>query len=183
MTQQYQSRSPSNSLLRRLFQCQGILALHVSADNLGQLVCGGDDQIPSVHRYIVDNMFTSAAAEDLLPGIRKIIETLPPHPSHFVFAGWKPSADRADMVYGLEDEIYLALYTAWRDPADDQRYCDWAQLNMTAMSHLATGISLADENLARRPAKFITDPNMARLNTVRAAYDPDGLFHSWMARG
>jgi FAD/FMN-containing dehydrogenase len=138
---------------------------------------------PEGHRYIVDNMFTSASAEELLPGIRKIIETLPPHPSHFVFAGWKPSADRADMVYGLEDEIYLALYTSWHDPADDERYGDWAPSNMAAMSHLATGISLADENLARRPAKFITDPNMARLDQVRGAYDPDGLFHSWMARG
>ena len=87
------------------------------------------------------------------------------------------------MVYGVEDEIYLALYTAWHDPADDERFSDWAQANMAAMSHLATGISLADENLARRPATFITDPNMARLDKVRADYDPDGLFHSWMARG
>jgi FAD/FMN-containing dehydrogenase len=137
---------------------------------------------PQDHRYIVDNMFTSASAEDLRPGIRKIIETMPPHPSHFIFTGWKPSADRADMVYGLEDEIYLALYTAWHDPADDERYGDWARSNMAAMSHLATGISLADENLGRRPAKFITDSNMTRLGTVRSAYDPDGIFHSWMGR-
>ncbi len=138
---------------------------------------------PEDHRYSVDNMFTSASADDLLPGIRTIIETMPPHPSHFVFAGWKPSADRTEMVYGVEDEIYLGLYTAWHDAADDARYGDWAPSNMAAMSHLATGISLADENLARRSATFITDPNMARLDAVRAAYDPDGLFHSWMACG
>jgi hypothetical protein len=136
---------------------------------------------PEGHRYSVDNMFTSASAEELLPGIRKIIETMPPHPSHFIFTGWKTSPDRADMVYGVEDEIYLALYTAWHDPADDERFSDWAPSNMAAMSHLATGISLADENLARRPATFITDPNMARLDQVRATYDPDGMFHSWMA--
>ncbi|MBO0881200.1 MAG: FAD-binding oxidoreductase, partial [Mycobacterium sp.] len=130
---------------------------------------------PPGHRYIVDNMFTSASAEELLPGIRKIIETMPPHPSHFIFTGWKPSADRANMVYGLEDDIYLALYTAWHDPADDERYADWAGSNMAAMSHLATGISLADENLGRRPATFITDQNMMRLDNVRSAYDPDGL--------
>jgi hypothetical protein len=128
-------------------------------------------------------MFTSAPADDLLPGIRKIIETLPPHPSHFVFAGWKPSADRSEMVYGVEDEIYLGLYTAWHDAADDARYGDWAPSNMAAMSHLATGISLADENLARRSAMFITEPNMARLGQVRAAYDPSGMFHTWMASG
>ena len=138
---------------------------------------------PGDHRYSVDNMFTSASADDLLPGIRKIIETLPPHPSHFVFAGWKPSADRTEMVYGVEDEIYLGLYTAWHDAADDARYGDWAPSNMAAMSHLATGISLADENLARRSATFITEPNMARLDQVRAAYDPSGMFHTWMKSG
>jgi FAD/FMN-containing dehydrogenase len=138
---------------------------------------------PEGHRYSVDNMFTSAPADELLPGIRKIIETLPPHPSHFVFAGWKPSADRTEMVYGVEDEIYLGLYTAWHDVADDARYGDWAPSNMAAMSHLATGISLADENLARRSATFITEPNMARLDQVRAAYDPSRMFHSWMASG
>lgn len=137
---------------------------------------------PEGHRYIADNMFTSASAEELLPGIRTIIETMPPHPSHFIFAGWNPSPDRADMVYGVEDEIYLALYTVWQDPAADERYRDWAQSNMAAMSHLATGISLADENLGRRPATFITDPNMARLDTVRSTYDPDGRFHSWMGQ-
>jgi FAD/FMN-containing dehydrogenase len=138
---------------------------------------------PEAHRYSVDNMFTSAPADALLPGIRTIIETLPPHPSHFVFAGWKPSADRSEMVYGVEDEIYLGLYTAWHDAADDARYRDWAPSNMAAMSHLATGISLADENLARRSATFITAPNMARLDQVRAAYDPNGMFHRWMESG
>jgi FAD/FMN-containing dehydrogenase len=135
---------------------------------------------PKGHRYIADSMFTSASAEELLPGIRRIIETMPPHPSHFIFTGWKTSPERADMVYGLEDEIYMALFTIWQDPADDERYRDWAASNMAAMSHLATGISLADENLCRRPARFITEANMARLDKVRSAYDPDGRFHSWM---
>ena len=137
---------------------------------------------PKGHRYIADNMWTSASAEELLPGIRRIIETMPPHPSHFIFTGWNPSADRPDMAFSVEDEIYMGLYTVWQNPADDERYRDWSGSNMAAMSHLATGIALADENLGRRPAKFITDPNMARLDKVRAAYDPEGRFHSWMGR-
>jgi hypothetical protein len=138
---------------------------------------------PTGHRYIADNMFTSASAEELLPGIRKIIETMPPHPSHFIFTGWKPSADRTDKVYGFEDEIYMALYTVWKDAADDGKYRDWAGSNMASMSHLATCIALADENLGRRPAPFIADANMARLDQVRSTYDPDGRFHRWMGSG
>ena len=122
---------------------------------------------PKGHRYIADNMFTSASAEELLPGIRKIIKTMPPHPSHFIFTGWKTSPERADMVYGLEDEIYLALYTVWQDPADDERYRDWAGSNMAAMSHLATGISLADENLAG--VRRGSSPNRTWRASIRCA--------------
>jgi FAD/FMN-containing dehydrogenase len=53
---------------------------------------------------------------------------------------------------------------------------------MAAMAPLATGIQLADENLGKRPAKFATDDAMAKLDRVRAEYDPDGRFHSWMGR-
>lgn len=134
------------------------------------------------HHYAVDNMWTSASAEDLLPGIRNILHTLPPHPSHFLWLNWGPSPTRQDMAYSVEDEIYLALYGSWKDPADDEKYSDWARSNMAAMSHLATGIQLADENLGERPARFATDEAMARLDKARATYDPDGLFNSWMGR-
>lgn len=137
---------------------------------------------PAGYRYATDNMWTSAPAEDLLPGVRRIIETMPPHPSHFLWLNWGPSPARPDMAYSLEDEIYLALYTVWQDPADDAAYADWARSNMAAMAPLASGIQLADENLGARPARFATDPAMARLDEVRVRYDPHGRFVGWMGR-
>jgi FAD/FMN-containing dehydrogenase len=134
------------------------------------------------HRYAADNMWTSASADELLPGIRTILETMPPHPSHFLWMNWGPSPPRQDMAYSVEDEIYLALYGAWKDAADDDKYGDWARSNMAAMADLATGIQLADENLGQRPARFATDEAMVRLDKARAAYDPDGLFYPWMGR-
>jgi hypothetical protein len=127
-------------------------------------------------------MWTSASADELRPGIRRIIETIPPHPSHLLWLNWGPSPARQDMVYSVEDDIYLALYTVWKDPADDEKYSDWARSNMAAMAHLASGIQLADENLGARPARFATDDVMTRLDEARAQYDPDGRFHSWMGR-
>ena len=137
---------------------------------------------PSAHRYATDNMWTSAPADALLPGIRRIIETMPPHPAHFLWLNWGPSPQRQDMAYSLEDEIYLALYTAWEARADDAAYQDWARSNMAAMSELATGVQLADENLGERPARFVSDDALGRLDRIRAHYDPDGRFHSWMGR-
>ncbi|MFZ0835078.1 MAG: FAD-binding oxidoreductase, partial [Mycobacterium sp.] len=48
------------------------------------------------HRYSADNMWTSASADELLPGIHRIIETIPPHPSHFLWLNWGPSPARQD---------------------------------------------------------------------------------------
>ncbi|MFB1296414.1 FAD-binding oxidoreductase [Mycobacterium sp. pW049] len=137
---------------------------------------------PDNHRYTADNMWTSASADELMPGITRILETMPPHPSHFLWLNWGPSPQRQDMAYSLEDEIYLALYGVWEDPADDEEYGDWARSNMAAMEHLQSGIQLADENLGHRPAPFATPEAMAKLDRVRAEYDPNGRFHSWMGR-
>ena len=53
---------------------------------------------------------------------------------------------------------------------------------MRAMEAAASGIQLADENLRNRPARFVTEANLARLDEVRAKWDPDGRFHSWLGR-
>jgi FAD/FMN-containing dehydrogenase len=139
----------------------------------------------SDHHYAVDNMWTSAPAQDLLPGIRTILDTLPPHPAHLLWLNWGPVPPRQDMAYSIEADIYLALYGSWNDatdPSDAAKYADWARSNMESMSHLAVGIQLADENLGQRPARFASDAAMAKLDRVRAEYDSDGLFNSWMGR-
>ncbi|MEU6083321.1 FAD-binding oxidoreductase [Streptomyces sp. NPDC047108] len=137
---------------------------------------------PEDRRYATDNMWTSAPFDDLLPGLRRIAESLPPAPSHCLWLNWGPSPARQDMAYSMEDQVYIALYTVWSDAAEDAAYGDWARSNMEAMAPYATGIQLADENLGRRPARFATDAAMERLDRARAAYDPDGRFHSWMGR-
>ena len=63
-----------------------------------------------------------------------------------------------------------------------QRYASWPGDRMREMEQLATGIQLADENLGARPARFVTDENMRRVEELRARYDPAARFHSWMTR-
>ena len=118
----------------------------------------------------------------LMPGIRRITEAMPEAPSHMLWMNWGESPTREEMAYSVEDEIYIALYAVWQDPARDEANVEWATGNMRGMEHLASGIQLADENLGRRPAGFVSDENMARLDRIRAARDPDGLFHEWMGR-
>jgi FAD/FMN-containing dehydrogenase len=137
---------------------------------------------PEGNRFAVDNMWTSAPLAQLLPGLRRIAETLPPEPSHAMWMNWGPSPERPDMAYSVEDPIYIALYASWKDLADDASYAGWSADRMREMEGLATGIQLADENLGQRPARFVSEENLLKLDEIRAKYDPDGRFHTWMGR-
>jgi FAD/FMN-containing dehydrogenase len=147
---------------------------------LADLFAAVHQSYPDDHRYAVDNIWTHPPIEQLLPGLRRIAATLPGAPSHMLWMNWGPSPPRPEMAYSVEDETYIALYGVWNDEAEDEANVAWATERMAEMEPLASGIQLADENLGRRPARFISEDNLARLDRVRAEYDPDGLFHSWM---
>ena len=149
---------------------------------IGDLYAAVHESYPDGHRYAVDNMWTHAPVEELLPGLRRIAETLPEAPSHMLWMNWGPSPPRPPMAFSVEDDTYIALYGVWREAAEDRANVAWPEAMMAEMSHLASGIQLADENLGRRPARFLSEANLARLDEVRARYDPGGLFHPWMGR-
>lgn len=133
-------------------------------------------------RWCADNMWTNAPIDDLLPGLNRIADTLPPAPSHSLWLNWHPTAPRPDMAFGLEANRYLAVYGEWTRDEDNRRYENWATERMVEMQEHGLGIQLADENLGKRPARFTSDAKMARLDSQRAAYDPDRVFHTWMGR-
>ena len=91
--------------------------------------------------------------------------------------GSTPAPPRPDMAYSVEDDTYLALYAVWRDAARDDANLAWATDSMRAMEDLASGIQLADENLGRRPARFLTAENLRRVDEIRARHDPEGRVH------
>jgi FAD/FMN-containing dehydrogenase len=149
--------------------------------DVGELVAASAITYPEEHRYAVDNMWTSAAATDLLPGYRRIAATIPAAPSHMMWMNWAPAAGpaRPDMAFSVEDDVYVGLYGVWKDGAEDARFESWATERMGEMEHLSSGIQLADENLARRPAPFLAPEKMERLEAVRRRYDPDGLLAAY----
>jgi FAD/FMN-containing dehydrogenase len=138
---------------------------------------------PTAH-WCTDNMWLDAPLEKILPELRNISETLPPAPSHSLWLNWNPGKQpaRPDMAFGMEAQTYMAIYGEWQDAADDAKYANWATERMKALEPYAKGIQLADENLAKRPARFTTDEKLVKLDRLREKYDPDGLFNPWGGR-
>jgi len=136
---------------------------------------------PKMH-WCVDNMWTNAPIENLLPGLRKVADTLPPAPSHALWLSWHPKAPRQDMAFSVEANNYFAAYGEWKNAADNPKYENWATERLTEMAQHSAGIQLADENLARRPARFLSEANAARLEQIRATRDPEGRFQTYRGR-
>jgi len=148
---------------------------------LDGLLQGAEDLLypPGAH-YAADNMWTNAPADALLPGMRKIAETLPPAPSHMMWMLWGPTPPRPDMSFSMEADLYIALYGISPDEAGAAASQAWVTARMRELEHLAHGIQLADENLGARPFRFLADSNLQRLEAIRSRRDPDGRFHSYM---
>ena len=137
---------------------------------------------PNNHHWGVDNMWTKAPFEDLLPHLREIDRTMPPPPAHILWLNWHPAHQRQTMSFSMEDNIYLALYGAWKAAADTEKYGNWASDTMRDMAHLSTGIQLADEGLHKRTAPFLSDENARKLAALRSERDPHGIFHEWHSK-
>ncbi|MGZ3351293.1 MAG: FAD-binding oxidoreductase [Xanthobacteraceae bacterium] len=148
---------------------------------LDGLLQGAEDLLyPQGAHYAADNMWTNASADALLPGMRKIVETLPPAPSHMMWMLWGPTKPRPDMSFSMESDLYIALYGISRDAVGEATSQAWVTGRMRELEYLADGIQLADENLGARPFRFLADSNFRRLQAIRSERDPNGMFHSYM---
>lgn len=133
-------------------------------------------------RFEVDNMWTGAPMKDLLPHLRDIQQTLPPFPSHLYVLVWGPCRELPDMALSLQEPYWLALHAAGEDPEGDAERVRYVTEHMRAMESLSIGMNIGGENLANRPAPFMTEERFARLETIRDRYDPTRRFHSYMGR-
>ncbi|MEM8892877.1 MAG: FAD-binding oxidoreductase, partial [Bacteroidota bacterium] len=137
---------------------------------------------PEDYCWGVDNIWTHATIDELLPYIKEISKTLPPAPAHFLWLNWHPGELSADMAYSKEDNIYLSLYSCWKNPADTAKYGNWASETLKKMQHLSSGIQLADEGLHKRTDSFMATEKLNKVQKIRAERDPGGLFHEWHSK-
>ena len=131
-----------------------------------------------VANWETDNLWTHASADELLPHVQRIADTVPAPPAHFLWLNWAPPANLPDMAYTVEDRTYLAFYGGWLAGADGAATTRWARDNATAMESLSTGVQFADD--PGRPSRGISEAAQSRLGAIRAVHDPEGRFNRWI---
>lgn len=146
---------------------------------LGAMFSGVMRHYPKAN-WVADNLWTHASADDLLPHLTRMAQTMPPPPAHFLWLNWAPPGGLPDMAFTVEDRTYLALYGGWFDEQHSGEVNDWTRDNVAAMAHLSSGIQYADD--PGRPARGVSEEAGARLEALRQIHDPEGRFQRWIGQ-
>ena len=151
-----------------------------SPDEMDELYAGADALEPAGWRYAPDNMWTNAGPDELIPAVRELFTTVPNDESHVFWWPWR-AQELPDMAFSVQAKLYIAAFAAWTDETTTRRSRSWGVDHMRRLEPFSEGIQLADENLLARPhARYLSEENSARLEALRAEWDPDGLFHSYL---
>jgi FAD/FMN-containing dehydrogenase len=150
------------------------------ATEMDELYDGADALEPPGWRYAPDNMWTNAEPDDLIPAVRDLFTTVPNDESHVFWWPWR-AKDLPDMAFSVQARLYIAAFSAWTDDDEGDEVRTWGVDQMRRLEPFSVGIQLADENLLARPhARYLSEESSARLEGLRAEWDPDGLFHGYL---
>jgi FAD/FMN-containing dehydrogenase len=155
------------------------VALPAQPRSFVELYDGPDSVEPEGFRWSADGMWTNAPSDELVPAVTELYDTIPEGASHVFWYAWREQ-ELPDAAISVQGYLYLAAFAGWTDPAQDATMLAWPPDQMRKLEPLSRGIQLADENLLYRPARFLTDANRERLEALRATYDPDGRFLSYL---
>jgi FAD/FMN-containing dehydrogenase len=82
------------------------------------------------------------------------------------------------MAFSVEGNVYVATYAIYEDEADDEKYRAWVHRRTADIA--GAGVYLGDTDFTRRQDRFLEDSHWERLSAIRAAWDPDGRFVSYL---
>ena len=173
----------ARAALARLDECPVLdRALHREAarpTSFVDLYDGPNSVEPEGVRWAADGMWTNAGADELLEPAKALFRDVPTPESHIFWYPWRRQ-EFGEAAISVQGKLYLAAFSGWHDPDEDERYIAWPTDHMRRLESLSAGIQLADENLWQRPARYLSPENEARLERLRDQYDPYGRFHSYL---
>ncbi|MEU2623341.1 FAD-binding oxidoreductase [Streptomyces sp. NPDC007157] len=138
---------------------------------------------PEGHRYFVDNAWLAGTAEEVVPAIRKAFTEHPTRQTFTIWFSMAPLRRLPDMAFSLQSEIYCASYVVHDEPGRDAELRGWLDAAMAAMRPVTVGQYLGDSDFTVRQARFMGDEQWRRLNEIRAARDPKGVFAGHLSAG
>ena len=146
-------------------------------DTLESLYKGQSAANPPSHYYHTDNVFIKSGA-NVTKVLENAFQSLPDGKS---FAFWYPMQPwskqaRSDMALSMYSDDYFSIYMISQDQDEALRYETWLERTMAEMAKFSVGSYLGDSDLKLQHDWHWRKSSIARLQTVRQAWDPTSLF-------
>ena len=138
------------------------------------------EQNPEGYRYAADNVWLDGPTDDVIARMRDAFVALPNATSYTLWYSMAPLRQLPDMALSLQLDVYLAVYVNWQDAHDDAHYRNWLAERMRQLAPVTLGQYLGDSDFTTRSSRFVSDAAWQKLQRIRAHYDADGLFHSYL---
>jgi hypothetical protein len=132
-------------------------------------------------RWALDGIWCDAPARELLAAAAPLLDGIPDDNSFVFWMLWGHYPERDNACWSVQAPVYLSPNAGWTDPAEDLAHERWVHESLASMQHLSRGLQFSDNNLADRPDIGLSVTNAARVEAIRARYDPDGLMRTYMA--
>ncbi|MEV4927791.1 FAD-binding oxidoreductase [Streptomyces roseoverticillatus] len=149
---------------------------------------GADAVWPSAHRYAADTLWSEETYETQLNRMAAAISRAPSGRSLVLAPVLPVSEDPAllrNMAFSPLGTSYLVCYAIWDDPAADGTNAQWLRDAMTSADPSGHGGHyIAETDLeadASRARRSYAPADWDRLQELKAAWDPENVFHSYLA--
>lgn len=162
------------------FRDRAIRAVVAQETTMADLYDYADRMTPPGMRWALDGIWTDEPVEKVLDASRPLFDSIPDTTSHVLWMLWGGFPERPNACWSSQAKLYLSPNAGWTDPAEDLAHEQWAHGRLAELQHLSKGLQFSDNNLADRFDYGLSPANTARLERIRAMYDPEGLFRTYM---
>ncbi|MEU9367542.1 FAD-binding oxidoreductase [Streptomyces avermitilis] len=162
------------------FRDRAMRAVVGQETTMAELYDYADRMTPPGMRWALDGIWADGPVEKILDAARPLFDSVPDTTSHVLWMLWGSFPERADACWSSQAKVYLSPNAGWTDPAEDLAHERWAHGELAAIQHLSKGLQFSDNNVADRFDHGLSPANAARLEEIRAQYDPQGLFRTYM---
>ncbi|WP_051740417.1 FAD-binding oxidoreductase [Streptomyces xylophagus] len=162
------------------FRERAIRAVVAQPTDMAELYDYADKMTPPGMRWALDGIWADGPVEKILDAARPLFDSIPDTTSHVLWMLWGGHPERANACWSSQAKVYLSPNAGWTDPAEDLVHERWAHGELAALQHLSKGLQFSDNNLADRFDHGLSPANAARLDKIRAEYDPQGAFRTYM---
>ncbi|OAH09837.1 FAD-binding oxidoreductase [Streptomyces jeddahensis] len=142
---------------------------------------------PEGRRCAVDTLWSDDGFDTLLRRLAPFVAEAPSEQSFVLAPFWPASRNRElwrDMAFSALGDTYVASFAIWTDPEDDALNIRWLRDTMGAVEPLGTGHYVGEADLTADPSRAercYAPEDWRRLEELRARYDPEGVFHTYLA--